>query len=99
MPIARGIVEKKLWWPLADPYQPIKEDLSPGLEWSVGNLRYHYLSQEDVTVPAGTFRRAYLVDCFHTVGSYSTLVYYVDGIGEVKSGEETELLEFKPGGS
>jgi len=27
MPITRDIVEKKLWWPLADPYEPINEEL------------------------------------------------------------------------
>ncbi len=39
MPITRDIVEKKLWWPLADPYRPIDEDL--------------YLRSDDSTDAAG----------------------------------------------
>jgi len=30
---------------------------------------------------------------------HSTLIYYVDGIGEVKTEGERELLQFAPGGS
>lgn len=74
-------------------------ELKVGIEWGDGtHFAYKVIGRDTVTVPAGTFPDAYLVE-MQVDDTYTDRLYYVDGVGLVKEGPENyrALLSFTPG--
>lgn len=83
---------------LLSDHTAVPTQLTIGQEWSNGIFKYRVIGQEPVTVRAGHFPVAYVVEM--SGAGYIDKLYYVDGIGVVKQGPVNvrELLEWKPGG-
>jgi hypothetical protein len=65
-----------------------------GQDWGQGIATAIIVGQEDVTVPAGTYKKAWKVKTVANLGimTVEVLTWYARGIGNVKMHSETEFL-------
>jgi hypothetical protein len=62
--------------------------LEAGKTWTIGTVTYTVADQENVTVPAKTYKNAWRIEASNSADpTYSAKMWYADGVGMVKRDE------------